>query len=144
MSPKRRKDTIRTMLADAWRESGKRLALAARIILETTIIYLLFLSGDLLILGVTRLAFGAGTPLMANLREGVEMLSVIAIAIGYVFHVMDSLRYHMPPSKLEGEPDFAIPYGSLKQIEETYNGKIQIMDEVIKQLRQQSLKSVKR
>lgn len=140
MPRKIRKDSIRTILADALRESSERLVILAKVVFETTVIYLLFLVADFLILGATRLAFGPDTSFIANLREGVEILSAIAVATGYVFHVISSLRYLMPPSRVESESDFIPPDISLKQLEQTYGDKIQLIDEVLKQLRQQSLK----
>jgi hypothetical protein len=144
MSFKRRKGALRAKLADVWRESSEWLAAAARIIIEIAIVYLLFLVGDLLLLGAIELAFGSETPFILNLLEGVKVFSIIAIVVGYVLHVMSSLRYQVPPSKLQDQADLIPPHTSLRQIEEAYSDKIQLVDEVIKQLRQQSIRSIKK
>jgi len=144
MSDRKRKDIGRTLLDRLWRESGDRIVTAARIVLETTIIYLLFLLGIFIISGAARLVLRGEAPFAENLREGVEMLSVFAIAVGYVLHVYSALRHVMLSHKSEGTPDSDIGFGSLEQLEDVYRDKIQIMDEVIKQLRQQSLKSIRR
>jgi len=144
MPREKRKGSKRTTLADLWRESSQRFIPAARIILETAIIYLLFLTADWLLLGAMGLAWRAETPFQADLREGVKIFSTIAMAVGYVFHVMSSLRYQVPPSRLRDGVELISQLTSLKQIEEAYSDKVQLVDEVIKQLRQQSIKSIKK
>jgi hypothetical protein len=144
MPRKIHKNSVRAMLSEALHDSGKRLISPVKIVFEMTVIYLLFLLADFLLLAAIRFVFRPGTSLIANLWAGMGILSAIAIATGYVFHVVSSLRYQFPPPRVKDQSDLITPNINLKQLEEIYSDKIQIIDEVIKQLRQQSLRNIER
>jgi hypothetical protein len=137
-------DSIRAVLAGTPGEPEIWMISAARIVLETAIIYALFLAVDYLIVAAIGLVFRPEMPFAANVREGVKILSTLAVAVGYVLHVLSSLRHRTLLSRLHDQPEFVMRNASLKQLADTYMDKIQVVDELVVQLRQQSLKSAKR